>query len=288
MDAILAVATVASPTSDYLSFFDSIVGLTPMSLFTMAFLGFLRMAPIVVFAPFFGAKLPGAVKIGMSVSFTLILLPHIVSTANSLNLTFDTHYLGYACKEVLIGVIFGLLSSIPFHIVQSSGVLIDFQRGSSAMQATDPVLQSQVSPIGILYNYLLIVIFFQIGGAFFFLETIMQSFTYIPVDGFFSSGFFNPNVPFWKIMMSLLTKFTLLSIQFAAPALVAIFMADLFLGIANRLAPQVQIAFLGMAIKSLLGLILLWAGWFFILQQMSLQTENFFRDIMRFLPSFSA
>lgn len=222
----------------------------------------------------------------MALSFTIILLPKMVTTS-SLNLTFDLHYLGYSIKELFIGMIFAVLSSIPFYIVQSTGVLIDFQRGSSAMQATDPVLQSQVSPIGILYNYILIVIFFQIGGPFFFLDTLMQSFQYIPVDGFISSKFFHPNVPFWQMMMSLLTKFTLLSIQFAAPALVAIFMADLFLGIANRLAPQVQIAFLGMAIKSLLGLILLWAGWFFVLQQMSNQTEFFFRDLMKLLPSFS-
>ena len=45
-----------------------------------------------------------------------------------------------------------------------------------------------------------------------------------------------------------------IAIQLAAPALVAILMAEMFLGIANRLAPQVQIAFLGMSIKSLLGL----------------------------------
>ena len=46
-------------------------------------------------------------------------------------------------------------------------------------------------------------------------------------------------------------------------------MAESFLGIANRLAPQVQIAFLGLALKSLLGLILLWAGWAFITKQMA-------------------
>lgn len=282
---LIQYAQGTSMTGDYVSFFDSIVGLTPTALFTIAFLAFLRLIPIVVLAPFFGAKLPGGVKIGMAISFTCIILPHVVATS-SLNLSFDVHYLGYAIKEIFIGIIFGMLSSIPFYIVTSAGVIIDFQRGSSAMQATDPILQAQVSPLGILFNYLLIVIFFQIGGPFFFLDTLMQSFTYIPVDGFFTSNFFTPNIPLWKIIMSLLTKFTLLSIQFAAPALVAILMADLFLGIANRLAPQVQIAFLGMAIKSLLGLILLWAGWFFILQQMSTQTENFFKDIMRILPSF--
>jgi type III secretion protein T len=271
-----------------MSFFDSLEGFTPMNLFTTAFLGFLRLVPIVVFAPFFGAKLPNPVKVGMALTFTIILLPQIVATSVDRSaLDFDIHYVGYSIKELMIGMIFGLLSSIPFHIVQSSGVLIDFQRGSSAMQATDPVLQSQVSPIGILYNYLLIVIFYQINGPFFFLDTIMQSFKFIPVDAFFGEHFFTFNVPFWQMIMGLLTKFTLLSIQFAAPALVAILMADLFLGIANRLAPQVQIAFLGMAIKSLLGLILLWAGWFFILQQITKQTDLFFHDILKTLPSFA-
>jgi len=51
-------------------------------------------------------------------------------------------------------------------------------------------------------------------------------------------------------------------------------MAEMFLGIANRLAPQVQIAFLGMSIKSLLGLALLWAAWFFILKQFTKQTYD--------------
>ncbi len=285
MHTTFAVGVHPNPTADYLSFFDSIPQLTPMALLTIFFLGFLRLIPIVTIAPFFGAKVPAAVKIGLAVSFTFILLPHIVATS-SLQLAFDINYIGYSVKELLIGIFFAFLSSIPFHIVQASGLLIDFQRGSSAMQATDPILQSQVSPIGILYNYLLIVIFFQVGGPFFFLETLMQSFTFIPVDGFFSGGFFNLNVPFWQTMITLLTKFTMLSIQFAAPSLVAIFMADLFLGIANRLAPQVQIAFLGMAIKSLLGLILLWAGWFFVLQQISSQTEQFFRDLLNLLPSF--
>jgi type III secretory pathway component EscT len=65
-----------------------------------------------------------------------------------------------------------------------------------------------------------------------------------------------------------------IAIQMAAPAIVSILMAEMFLGIANRLAPQVQIAFLGMSIKSLLGLSLLWAAWFFILKQFTKQAYN--------------
>ncbi|MBS3904863.1 MAG: EscT/YscT/HrcT family type III secretion system export apparatus protein [Simkania sp.] len=275
---------VLSPGGDYLKFFTSIPGLTPMALFSIAMLGLFRIAPIVSIAPFLGSKLPGPAKIGFAMTLTVLLLPQMIASSH-LTLAFNLQFIGYSIKELLIGVIFAILSSIPFYIVQATGVIIDFQRGSSAMQATDPLLQAQVSPIGILYNYLLVVIFFQMSGPFLFIDMLMQSFAIIPVDGFFSSNFFSPELPFWQMMAGLLTKFTLLAVQFSAPSLVAMFMADLFLGIANRLAPNVQIAFLGMSIKSLLGLVLLWAGWFFVLQQMANQTALFFQDIVQVLPS---
>lgn len=275
-----------SPTNDYLSFFMSIPGMTPISLLAIAFLGLLRLAPIVSVAPFLGAKLPGGAKMGLAIVLTIILLPQMIASS-SLHLTFDLSFLAYSLKELLIGSIFAILCAIPFYIVQATGVLIDFQRGSSAMQTTDPMLQSQVSPIGVLYNYILVVIFFTIGGHIYFIDMLMQSFAIVPVDGFISESFFSANTPFWMMAMKLLTQFTLLTIQFSAPALVAILMADLFLGIANRLAPQVQIAFLGMSIKSLLGLVLLWASWFFVLQQMTGKTEEFYRQLMDALISFN-
>ena len=86
--------------------------------------------------------------------------------------------------------------------------------------------------------------------------------------------------------MQLLTKVTAFSIQFAAPPILAILMAEMFLGIANRLATQVQIAFLGMALKSIFGLALLWAGWSFILQQMVKQSLIWFNDLVKVLAGF--
>jgi len=277
---------ILSPTSDYMSFFLSVPGMTPISLLAIAILGLLRIAPIVSVAPFLGSKLPGAAKMGLAMVLTIVLLPQMIASSK-LNLSFNVAFIGYSLKELLIGSIFATLASIPFYIVQATGVLIDFQRGSSAMQTTDPMLQSQVSPIGVLYNYVLVVIFFTIGGHIYFVDMLMQSFVIVPVDGFMAESFFSANTPFWMMMMQLLHQFALLTIQFSAPALVAILMADLFLGIANRLAPNVQIAFLGMSIKSLLGLILLWASWFFVLQQMEGKTIEFYRKLMDALVSFN-
>jgi type III secretion protein T len=59
----------------------------------------------------------------------------------------------------------------------------------------------------------------------------------------------------------------------------------MFLGIANRLAPQVQIAFLGMSLKSLLGIGLLFVGWFFILLQMSKQAQIWLKTLQYMLQT---
>jgi type III secretion protein T len=271
-------------TSDYLSLYLSFPNHDPMSVLTLFLLAIMRLAPVVSIAPFLGAKLPGGVKMGLAISLAAIILPHLLVTSTQ-PLAFNLAYVAYALKELLIGMIIAIFASIPFYIAQSAGVLIDFLRGSSALMVTDPIMQAQVSPIGVLYNYTLIVLFFQLNGPFIFLEGFLNSYDIIPADGLISSTFFNLNMPFWKMIMGMLTRVTAVSIQLSAPSLLAILMAEMFLGIANRLAPQVQIAFLGMSIKSLLGIALLFLGWFFILQQMGNQSLLWLKDMFQILPN---
>jgi type III secretion protein T len=273
-------------TSDYVSFVLSFPNIPPMSVLTLFFLGLMRMAPVVAIAPFLGSRLPGGVKIGTAIVLTAIILPHLIATAKTPPITYDPQFAIYCLKELFIGLILAFLVSIPFYIAQSAGVLIDFLRGSSALQVQDPFMQSQSSSIGQLYNYVFIVIFYEIGGVFLFFEGFLNSYTVIPADGFIPAVFFTLQQPFWKFMIVLLTKFLAISLQLAAPSLVAILMAEMFLGIANRLAPQVQIAFLGMALKSFVGLALLWAAWYFILQQLSKQSILWLQSMSQLMQSF--
>jgi len=56
-------------------------------------------------------------------------------------------------------------------------------------------------------------------------------------------------------------------------------MAEMFLGIANRLAPQVQIVFLGISLKSWIGLALLAAAWYLIMTQLGKETLDWLKNI---------
>ena len=62
-----------------------------------------------------------------------------------------------------------------------------------------------------------------------------------------------------------------ITLQLSAPSIIGMLLADLFLGIANRMAPQVQISFLLWSMKAYVGLGLLWLGWWFILKQLDIQ-----------------
>lgn len=277
---------MASPTSDYVSFFLNQPNMTPLGLLTIFFLGLFRIAPIVSLAPFLGAKLPGGTKIALAMALTVLFIPVLIHTSKT-NFSFDMVFIGMALKELVMGFIIAYLVSIPFYIAEGAGSFIDYMRGSSSLQVQDPTMQTQTSPIGVLFNYLLIISFFMIQGPFFFLEAVGESFRILPIDKAIPAGFFDLSLPFWKTIMGLLTRVTALSIQIASPCMVSILMAEMFLGIANRLAPQVQIVFLGMSLKSLLGLGMLWAGWYFILYQMGKMSMSWVKTIDDILRSFS-
>jgi len=268
---------------DYLDLLTHLPNVSIWGVISVFFLILTRLVPIMIMAPFLGAKLaPGIARMGLTIALTIIFLP-FVSVKLTAPVLFDCAFIGYALKELLIGFFLGFMIAIPFYTVQSSGIFIDYLRGASIMQAQDPSMQTQASSIGILYNYILIVIFFQVSAPFIFFDAILLSFDVVPVNHYINPAFFAPNSPFWENGVDIMNQIVTIAIQLASPSIVAILMAEMFLGIANRLSPQVQIAFLGMSIKSLLGLALLWAAWFFILKQFSKHSYDWVEMVNRII-----
>ena len=275
-----------SSTESYFSFFSHLTNFAPMPTLCLFVLAMMRIAPVVSMAPFFGAKTPSPVKMGLLIALSVIFLPHIALTSATLT-DFNFTFILLCVKELFIGFILALFVCIPFYMAESAGVTIDFLRGSSSLQVTDPFSQSQASDLGILYNMVLIVMFYQIDGPFYFFNALFDTYNVIPADGWMSTTFFNFNHPFWQTVWSVVNRVMAVGIQLAAPSLLAILMTEMFLGIANRLAPQVQIAFLGMSLKSLVGLAMLCAAWFFILQQMSKQAMLWISDMSKIVPTLN-
>lgn len=233
----------------------------PLAVLSLLFLFLARFLPIVALSPFFGARvLPHPVKVTFGLAMFTIFLPQLL-TVTTTPIGFSPFTVILLVKELFIGLIIGFIVSIPFIIAQNAGIIIDHQRGGASLMVNDPTIQNQSSPLGTLFNMVLIFIFFYLEGPFIFLNAIITSYDVIPPDRMINTHFFDKNSEFWGMMIQLFNQVMVISIQLAAPGLLAILMTDVFLGIANRLAPQVQITFLGMPLKSLLALAVVCFGW---------------------------
>lgn len=276
---------------DYVALFinNAISKQDPLFALTLFFLFLARFLPIIALAPFFGAKvLPIPAKVALALCMFAVFLPTLLKVTTT-PVGFDLRGIFLFCKESFIGFIIGFVVSMPFMIVQSAGIIIDHQRGGSSLMVNDPSIQNQSSPLGTMFNLVLIYLFFIIDGPFLFIDSIITSYEIVPPDQIINANFFNSGDPFWKMQIELLNKMMVLSIQLATPALLIMLMTDLFLGIANRLAPQVQITFLGMPLKSLLGLGIVCLGWNLFVEEATRQSyawTNLITDMMKmFKPS---
>ena len=244
--------------------------------------------PLVSIAPFLGSKnLPRTVRMMFAVALCVVFLPQNLALVHA-DIPYDMVFIGYMIKELGIGAVLAFFAAMPFFIAQSAGSLIDNARGASSLQVTDPTTQTQTGPIGILYNYVLLALFFSLNGPFLFFDAVARSYQLIPVDGIISSAFFVKNAPFWKQVVTLLQEVMNLALQLSAPALIGILLTDMFLGIANRLAPQVQVVFLGIPLKSWVGIALMAAAWTLTLQVLGKDSIEWMKSIMKFINQAAA
>jgi type III secretion protein T len=163
------------------------------------------------------------------------------------------------CKEVIIGAMLGFLSGFIFYVTDSVGFIIDIQRGSSQAMTFDPVAGSQTSLLGSFLTQMIATLFFSMGGFLFFLGVIYETYIIWPVFTFFPT--FNVNFP--AFMMSLVDDIMEAIFCFSAPILIVLFLAEFGLGMISRFAPQLNVFFMAMPVKS-------WLSMFFLLFYFSL------------------
>ena len=234
------------------------VSQSPQTFLVLVGLSFARLASFFSVVPFFGgAAVPARVKVATSMSLVVILYPSIAATIPE-NQSLGFGPLGFVAllaKETLIGFTLGFVASLVFEAVQVSGRLMDFQRGSTMGELYAPQLQTRVSELGQFKLQLTIILFIAIGAHRFFIQSLLDSFQFIPALTFPTI------VGGWTTSVELIAKLTAgvisIGLQLAAPVLIALLLTDLFFGIINRVAPQVNVFFLSMPVKMLVGITVL-------------------------------
>ena len=158
-----------------------------------------------------------------------------------------------AAREALIGFLIGFFSAIPFWIAENIGNFIDNQRGATMGEVYSPLSGTQVSTTGIFFTQLVSTLFFVGGAVLVFLGALYASYSLWPV---FSDGVsFAPAAP--ARILGSLDGMLRATVVISAPVIIIMFLATLGLGLVNRTAPQLNVFFLSMPIKSALGIAML-------------------------------
>jgi type III secretion protein T len=203
-----------------------------------------RVSPLFILMPFMNrALVPRMVRFAMSAGIGLVLIP--VFPAGTDAWPSGVPLLALVFKEAVIGVLLGFVIAIPFWAFEAIGFVIDNQRGASMAATLNPMTGHDSSPLGIAFNFAFITFFLLGGGIHLFLGLIYDEFW--PSIG--------PEAA--ALLMVQLNRLVMLALLLAAPVMIAMLMSELGLALVSRFAPQLQVFFLAMPIKSALALFVL-------------------------------
>ena len=149
-------------------------------------------------------------------------------------------------KELLIGLYLGFVFSAVFWAMSAAGNLIDTKVGSNFAAVMDPIQGHQTSLTGELLSQLAAWLFMASGAFTLFIELLMTSYTVWPVEQLLPPL----KVAARELVIGEFSSLVTTALLLAAPALVAMSLIDLALGLVNRYAQQLNVFSLTMPIKA--------------------------------------
>ncbi|QEA13156.1 type III secretion system export apparatus subunit SctT [Comamonas flocculans] len=213
-----------------------------------------RILAMFIALPLFNTQVvPGLLRFGAAGALGLLTVPLLHAQLGSADLTSPAVWTLLVVKEAFIGFVLGYLAAIPFWTFEAVGFLIDNQRGASISSTLNPLTGNDSSPMGILMNQAFIVFFLVSGGFGLLLGGLYDSFRLWSVTDWAPQ--LHPDSA--ALMLEQLNRLVRMALLLAAPAMVAMFLAELGLALVSRFAPQLQVFFVAMPVKSGLAVLIL-------------------------------
>ena len=185
-----------------------------------------------------------------------------------------------ALREVLIGFLIGFFAAVPFWIAENVGNLIDNQRGATMGEVYSPLSGAQVSSLGIFFTQIVSTVFFVSGAVLLLLAALYGSYEVWPIFGDWVS--FAPDAP--RQVLGAVDEMLRTTAVVAAPPVILMFLVTVGLGFVNRTAPQLNVFFLSMPIKSAIGIAMLVIYLPFIMDKlMYTETMQILGSVMKLL-----
>ena len=213
---------------------------------------FCRVSCLIYAVPFFSMNnTPRRVRVGLSFVVTLLLYYVIPEKTIPVYSTL----LGYAVlvlKEAIVGLLMGFACNICTTVVGFAGRIIDMEVGLSMASLFDPTTKENMSITGMIYNYAVTLILIITGIYEYILKALAESFNLIPIGG----AVFNSD-RLLNAMLKFMADYVLIAFRICLPMFAVMILLNALLGILAKVAPQMNMFAVGMQMKVLIGLALL-------------------------------
>jgi flagellar biosynthesis protein FliR len=213
------------------------------------FLVFIRLTGLVVFAPpFMNARLSTQFKGGLIFFLTMAIFPTVKQGATVIPYNFIE--VSFALVgELVIGLVIGFSVRVLLSIFELAGELIDKQIGFAMASLVDPQTDITVSILGSLLMNLALLLFVEMGGHLWLIQTFAGSFISLPLLEFS----FNQQGLIYHISEMFAKSFDC-ALSLAFPVISVVTLVYIAQGFLQRTIPQFQIFVVGFIFTITVGL----------------------------------
>lgn len=199
-------------------------------------------------APFFSmSNTPRRVRVGLSIFITLLLYQVVPHTT----LRYDTllGYLVIVMKEAVTGLLIGFAANLCSTVVSFAGHIADMEMGLSMANLMDPTTKESSTISGVYYNYMVLLMLMISGMHQYLIKALAETYILIPVNGaVFKSD------QLMQAMTGFMSDYVIIGFRICLPIFAAMILLNAVLGILAKVSPQLNMFAVGIQMKLLVGL----------------------------------
>lgn len=232
-------------------------------------LGLMATAPILS-----DRSIPKRIKLGFGLVFTFIIMPTLPEIPKFE--IFSLQGLLILVQQMIIGLAMGFCVRLVFSAIGVAGQLIGMSMGLGFATFFDPQTQSQSTAISQFLTMLLMLIFLSLDGHLMMITALANSFVTMPIA--VEGGGISP----MKIVTWGETIFST-GVLLALPAVAALLITNMALGILTRTAPQLNLFGIGFPVTMSIGFLVLALA----LQGMLMPMKNMVQESIEYMQEIA-
>jgi len=208
-----------------------------------------RILAVIASSPILSHRsLPNRVKLGLGLMLTLMVMPTLQPMPN-IDL-FSIQGLLLLVQQLIIGVAIGFSIRLMFAAIEIAGQLIAMSMGLGFASFFDPQSQGQTTAVSQFLMLLGMLIFLSLDGHLLIITVLSQSFISMPI------AVTEHSIDAMKIVKWGEAIFSS-GLLLALPAVAALLIINMALGILTRTAPQLNLFGIGFPVTLSMGFLIL-------------------------------